>query len=105
MGSDGKRAGQVLRWEGNVEMTILGNKLVTIAEVAEKLTVSQKTIRRLVGEKKLVAHKVGGQYRFEPEDVKRYLNSTNTAAREVARSGVTVHNSSAFSSSVWGNGV
>lgn len=47
--------------------------MLTIAQTAELLQVSEKTVRRRIAERSLVAHRVGGQWRIAPSDVADYL--------------------------------
>ena len=47
--------------------------MLTISDVAEKLNVSQTTIRRLVALKQIKSYKVGGQIRLDKEDVDKFL--------------------------------
>lgn len=48
--------------------------LLTVAEVATILKVSQKTVRRERARGNLRARQVGRQYRFNAEDVNRYID-------------------------------
>lgn len=53
--------------------------MLDIEEVAEKLRVSESTIRGLVRSGKLRAYRIGGKrgrLRFKPEDVNSYVEST-----------------------------
>lgn len=59
--------------------------MLSIEEVAERLRVSESTIRNLVREKKLRAYRIGGKrgrLRFTAEDVDRYIERTATMPRE-----------------------
>jgi len=47
--------------------------MFSVREVAELLSVSPETIRRLAAEGELVAIRVGGQLRFEPEAVSSFI--------------------------------
>lgn len=49
--------------------------MLTIKDVAEMLNISQTTIRRLVALKRIKSYKVGGQIRFNKEDVYSYPKS------------------------------
>lgn len=51
--------------------------LLSVAEVAEWLSVSEKTIRRLVAKGELTVAYVGGQLRFEQSAVRRYIDKGN----------------------------
>ena len=54
----------------------MNEKALTPEQVAERLTVSTETIRRLIDAGKLRAFKVGRQWRMFPDDVEAYLNRT-----------------------------
>jgi excisionase family DNA binding protein len=47
--------------------------LLKPCDVAARLAVSVRTVRRLATNKKLRSYKVGAQCRFEPADVEAYL--------------------------------
>lgn len=49
------------------------NKLLSMADVAAFLQVSQKTVRRKIASGELRACKVGAQWRIRPEDIESYL--------------------------------
>ncbi len=49
------------------------NRLLTIREVAEYLRVDPKTVRRLIEDGELAAHKIGRQWRISESDLKKYL--------------------------------
>ena len=53
--------------------------LLTIAQTAELLQVSAKTVRRRIAERSLVAHRIGGQWRIAPCDVADYLREARRA--------------------------
>ena len=46
-------------------------KLLSIDEVADRLSVSPATVRRCIRGGKLIAQKVGGQWRFDPADLQK----------------------------------
>lgn len=55
--------------------------MLDIEEVAERLRVSESTIRALVRTSRLRAYRIGGKrgrLRFKLEDVERYIESTAT---------------------------
>ncbi len=55
------------------------NRMMTIREVAEYLSVHEKTIYRLVKSGELPALRVGGQWRFEKKVLDAWIqNRTNT---------------------------
>lgn len=56
------------------------NGLLTIAQAAEYLQLSEKTIRRLISDEKIVAYKVGDRsWRIRMSDIDAYImNNSNT---------------------------
>jgi DNA (cytosine-5)-methyltransferase 1 len=53
------------------------NSFYTIIEVASKLKVSQKTVRRLIASESLISLKIGNVYRIPRESLEQYLHSGN----------------------------
>src|SRR6478672_11604396 len=51
-------------------------RLLTIAETADLLQVSEKTIRRRITDRSLIACKVGARWRISPRDLDYYLGRT-----------------------------
>jgi excisionase family DNA binding protein len=49
--------------------------LVSLAEAARALGVSERTVRRLIAKRQLPAYKVGGQWRVDLEEVRECLRS------------------------------
>jgi excisionase family DNA binding protein len=49
--------------------------LVSLAECARALGVSERTVRRLIAKRRLPAYKVGGQWRVDLDEVKACLRS------------------------------
>jgi excisionase family DNA binding protein len=49
--------------------------VLTLAEVAAYLKVTERTIYRLAGAKKIPAFKVGGVWRFRKGDIDAWINS------------------------------
>ncbi len=49
------------------------SKILTIKEVAEYLKVTDRTIYRLAGAKKIPAFKVGGTWRFSRADIEEWI--------------------------------
>lgn len=49
------------------------DRMLSIAEVAEYLNISAKTVYRLIEKGELPALKVGARWRFKPEDLEAYL--------------------------------
>lgn len=54
-------------------MTSKPSPLKTIAETAEYLNVSTKTVRRLIDRDELAAHRIGTQWRISTQDIELYL--------------------------------
>jgi excisionase family DNA binding protein len=50
-------------------------RLLTIDEVADRLAVSRRTIRRLVASRRLPCLRVGRQLRFAPDALSRWLSA------------------------------
>lgn len=57
-------------------------KFYTISEVAELLKVHDRTIRRLIDNKKLKAVKIGTTWRISEDDLNEYLESNKTKGDE-----------------------
>jgi len=49
--------------------------LVSLAECARALGVSERTVRRLIAQRRLPAYRVGNQWRVDLEEVKACLRS------------------------------
>jgi excisionase family DNA binding protein len=49
--------------------------LVSLAECAKALGVSERTVRRLVTQRRVPAYKVGGQWRVDLDEVRECLRS------------------------------
>ena len=52
--------------------------LLTLEQVADYLSVSSRTVRRLIADKALRCVQVGRQKRFDPKDLAAYLNANKT---------------------------
>jgi len=50
--------------------------LMTIAAVAKHLGISGRTVRRLLEDRKIAFHRVGGSIRVTPADLEIYLRNT-----------------------------
>lgn len=48
--------------------------LLTIPEVADRLRVNEKTVRRWIDSQELPAFKLGRQWRLSERDLRRFLN-------------------------------
>ena len=51
---------------------------MTVAEIAEKLNVTPKTVQRWITEKKLPAYQFGREYRITDEDFKTFIEESKT---------------------------
>ena len=61
-------------------------QMMTIAEVAERLKVSDDVIRKLIKRRELAASKVVGQWRIEEQALRDYLTaSSNQQPQAVAQ--------------------
>ena len=49
-------------------------RLLTIPEVADRLRVNQKTVRRWIDMGELAAYKLGRQWRISERDLRNFLN-------------------------------
>lgn len=56
------------------------NAIMTIGEVADYLKVTERTIYRLAGTKKIPSFKVGGSWRFSKADIDRWIREQSTGA-------------------------
>lgn len=57
-------------------------EILTIKEVAGYLKVTERTIYRLAGAKKIPAFKVGGMWRFSRMDIDRWIARQSTGKPE-----------------------
>ncbi len=51
------------------------NNLFTVKQVAKYLKVCERTVIRLIHDKKIKASKVGGSWRIKEKDINKYLNT------------------------------
>jgi excisionase family DNA binding protein len=58
--------------------TTTEGEILTIKEVAEYLKVTDRTIYRLAGAKKIPAFKVGGTWRFSRADIDEWIRRQST---------------------------
>jgi len=71
--------------EGTVaepESSFVDGGLLTVAEVASTMRVSNMTVYRLIKSGDLAAVRVGKNYRIRERDVQRYLNDRSVRVRE-----------------------
>ncbi|MEW5992801.1 MAG: helix-turn-helix domain-containing protein [Pseudomonadota bacterium] len=55
-------------------------EILTIREVADYLKVTERTIYRLAGAKKIPAFKVGGTWRFSRAEIDQWIKLQSSAA-------------------------
>lgn len=58
-----------------MEPALLSNRLLTVAEVAKRLNVTERFVRRLVAERRIAIQRVGRHVRFREEDVDAFLEA------------------------------
>ena len=63
-------------------MPFLASRILTIPEIANYLKVTEKTIYRLAGAKKIPAFKVGGSWRFSKADIDGWIKRQSIEAIE-----------------------
>lgn len=51
----------------------MNDEILTISPTAAYLKISEKTVRRLIEKKELLASKVGGSWRIKTIDIEKYL--------------------------------
>ncbi len=54
---------------------MMEDNVLTVKQVAKYLKVSERTVIRLIHDKKLKASKVGGSWRIREKDINKYLNT------------------------------
>ena len=60
----------------------MSNELLTISQAADYLKLSEKTVRRLISDQKLIASKVGDRsWRIKESDIEDYLQSRTNAKK------------------------
>lgn len=50
--------------------------LLSVYQVADKLGISVRTVRRLIETKELPVHRIGRSLRVSPDDLSRYIAAT-----------------------------
>lgn len=60
------------------------DKLLTVAEVAERLSTTPRHVRRLVFERRIAYRKLGTYVRFHPDDVSEFVAAHRVEAGTVA---------------------
>lgn len=61
-----------------------GHTLLGASETAERLGMSERSLRRAVAEGRITHYRLGRLIRFRPEDVEAYLASCRVDARQSA---------------------
>jgi len=61
----------------------MADELFTIAQTAVYLKVSEKTVRRLINGRQLIASKVGSSWRIKESDIAEYLRKNNNEQEEI----------------------
>lgn len=58
------------------------NNVYTVKQVAKHLKVSERTVIRLIHNKKIKASKVGYAWRIQEKDINKYLNTYTNYTKE-----------------------
>lgn len=58
-----------------MESALLRNRLLNVAEVAKRLNVTERFVRRLVAERRIAIQRVGRHVRFREADVDAFLEA------------------------------
>ena len=67
-------------WPDTMSRLPIESEILTIREVAEYLKVTERTIYRLAGAKKIPAFKVGGTWRFSRADIDQWIRQQSTGS-------------------------
>lgn len=57
----------------------MGESLLTVQDVADRLKVSESTVRRLIDQGAIPIVRIGRQIRIRPEDVEKYIKQQTEA--------------------------
>ena len=68
-------------------MKVIEREMLSPTEVARRLGVSRRTVRRWVAAGVLPAYRVGGVIRIHPEELARFLERSRTGPMEVRDGG------------------
>lgn len=60
----------------------MDRELLDIKQVRDILHVSERTVFRLIKDKKLKGFKAGREWRFEPKDLERYIQAQRLEAEK-----------------------
>jgi len=61
----------------------MADELMTVAQTAEYLKISDKTVRRLISDCSLVASRVGSSWRIKKSDIEDYLHKNNNKQEDI----------------------
>jgi excisionase family DNA binding protein len=64
----------------------LSQKYLTARDVAELLKVEERTVRRYADRGELPGYKVMGKWRFDPEEIQRYIRSKRSQNTQEGKS-------------------
>ena len=64
----------------------MAESFLTIPRVAERLQVSEKTVRRLLTSREMPGYKIGGQYRIAPVELDAWIRDQALTEGETAAS-------------------
>lgn len=59
--------------------------MLTVKQVAERLSVSEKTVLNLIKDKHLNAYQFGKRFRVDENDLKEYIKNSQTIKQEVVK--------------------
>lgn len=62
---------------------MINYNVFTVKQVAKYLKVCERTVTRLIHDKKLKASKVGGSWRIQEKDINKYLNTYTNYRKEI----------------------
>lgn len=56
------------------------NELLTVSEVSAQLKISKNTVYKLISEEKIIASKIGRQWRVRREDLEQFVSVSTFAS-------------------------
>ena len=59
--------------------------MLTVKQVAERLSVSEKTVLNLIKDKHLNSYQFGTRFRVDENDLKEYIKNSQTIKQEVVK--------------------
>lgn len=60
----------------------MGSRFMSVEEIAKDLGVTEETVRGYIRAKKLIAYRMGRDYKIRPEDYQRFLEGHRTDTRD-----------------------